>query len=101
MSFTVSLFYEHVYHQRRCADHICAAGDFAVYADTTRKAADSGHRSADRSREFGQHVDQRLYPFSNVISSDSVVLNHCPSWINLNGGILPDISGVWSIDLME
>jgi len=51
--------------------------------------------------EIADHVDQRLYPFSNVISSDSVVLNHCPSWINLNGGILPDISGVWSIDLME
>ena len=57
-------------------------------------------RSFDVGIEIADHVDQRLYSFPNVISSDSVILNRCPSWINLNGGILSDIPGVWSIDLM-
>lgn len=51
--------------------------------------------------EIVNNVDKILYDLSNVISSDSVILNHCPSWFNLSEGVLPSIPGVWIIDLKK
>lgn len=51
--------------------------------------------------EVADNVDGTLYDLPNVISSDSVILSRCPGWFNLNERILPDIPGVWIIDLMK
>jgi len=44
-------------------------------------------------------VDRTLYGLPNVISSDSVILDHCPGWLNLNERLIPGIPGAWIIDL--
>lgn len=49
--------------------------------------------------EIVNHVDKVLYELPNVISSDSILLNHCPSWLNLNEALIPHISDVWILDL--
>lgn len=45
------------------------------------------------------NVDKILYGLSNVISSDSIILDHCTSWLNLNEGILSRLPGIWIIDV--
>lgn len=50
---------------------------------------------------IANNVDQILYDLPNVISSDSIILDHCISWFHLNKGILPSIPGVWIIDLKK
>jgi hypothetical protein len=47
------------------------------------------------------NVDKVLYGLSNIISSDSIILDRCPSWLNLNERMIPGIPGVWMIDLMK
>jgi hypothetical protein len=49
--------------------------------------------------EVVDNVDQKLYELPNVISSDSIILEHCPGWLNLNERIMPRIPGVWIIDI--
>nr|WP_315022531.1 DUF434 domain-containing protein [uncultured Aminipila sp.] len=44
------------------------------------------------------NVDKILYGLSNVISSDSIILDHCTSWLNLNEGIFSSLPGIWIID---
>jgi len=66
-----------------------------------------GARIAELAREEGLEadievtggVDRALYGLENVVSGDSVILDRCPSWLNLNEGILPGIPGAWVIDL--
>lgn len=48
--------------------------------------------------ELVNPVDQVLYHLPNVISSDRVILDRCPSWLNLNEELIPFIPGVWIID---
>jgi hypothetical protein len=45
------------------------------------------------------NVDGTLYDLPNVISSDSVILDHCPGWLNLNERLIPGIPGAWIVDL--
>lgn len=45
------------------------------------------------------NVDKILYGLSNVISSDSIILDHCTSWLNLNEGIFSRLPGIWIIDV--
>ena len=47
-------------------------------------------------------VDRSLYGSENVITSDSVILDHCVSWVNLAAGIMKEKgkSGIrlWSLE---
>lgn len=45
-------------------------------------------------------VDAVLYSLPNVVTSDSAILDRCPSWLNLNGILIPEVSGVWLVDVM-
>lgn len=49
--------------------------------------------------EIVNNVDKVLYELLNVISSDSIVLDLCLSWFNLNERILPAIPNAWLVDL--
>jgi hypothetical protein len=51
--------------------------------------------------EIIDNVDRTLYGLPNVISSDSIILDCCPGWFNLNERIIPGIPGVWIIDVMK
>lgn len=53
----------------------------------------------DAGIEVVNNVDTALYKMPNVVSSDSIVLDNAPSWFNINEGIMPDIPGVWIIDM--
>jgi len=48
--------------------------------------------------EISNQVDRILYDLPDVISSDSVILDRCPSWFNLNERIIPGIPGAWILD---
>ncbi len=49
--------------------------------------------------ELADKVDQTLYALSNVVTGDSVILDHCKSWLNLNEILIPAISDAWIIKL--
>jgi len=49
--------------------------------------------------ELVDSADAVLWGKENVISSDSVILDRCPGWFNLNGRIIPLIPDVWIIDI--
>ncbi|HML37116.1 MAG TPA: DUF434 domain-containing protein [Bacillota bacterium] len=51
--------------------------------------------------EITGNVDQALYDCPNVISSDSIILDRCPGWLNLNERIIPKIPGAWIVDLIS
>lgn len=51
--------------------------------------------------EITGNVDQVLYDCPNVISSDSIILDRCPCWLNLNERIIHSIPGVWIVDLIS
>lgn len=51
--------------------------------------------------EVIDNVDRTLYELPNVISSDSIILDRCSGWLNLNERIMPGIPGVWIIDIMK
>lgn len=51
--------------------------------------------------EIANNVDRVLFDLPNVISSDSVILDHCQSWLNLNERIIPGIPCAWIIDLVK
>lgn len=55
----------------------------------------------DAGIEVVNNVDAALYSLENVISSDSIVIGHCPGWLNLCGRIIPGIPGIWIVDLMK
>ena len=44
-------------------------------------------------------VDAVLKQYGYVVSSDSVILDYCRSWINLVPELLKKCGGVWLIDL--
>lgn len=50
--------------------------------------------------EIVNNVDKVLYDCLNVISSDSMILNHCPGWLNLNEMMIPSIPNTWIIDFL-
>lgn len=45
------------------------------------------------------NVDKILYGLSNVISSDSIILDHCTSWLNLNKRIVSRLPDIWMINV--
>lgn len=46
------------------------------------------------------NVDKVLYNLNNVITGDSIILDKCTGWLNLNDGIIPGIPDVWLVELM-
>lgn len=44
-------------------------------------------------------VDRVLERLEGVVSSDAIILNRCPSWLNMMPGIVEKIESVWSIRL--
>ncbi len=44
-------------------------------------------------------VDRMLERLEGVVSSDAIILNRCPSWLNMMLGIVEKIESVWSIRL--
>lgn len=44
-------------------------------------------------------VDRILERLEGVVSSDAIILNRCPSWLNMMPGIVEKIESVWSIQL--
>lgn len=65
----------------------------------TRIAEISEKERFNTEIQITHNVDQVLYTLPNVISSDSIIIDHCPSWYNLNEKIISDISDVWIINL--
>lgn len=55
----------------------------------------------DAGIEVVRNVDRALYSRSNVISSDSVILGRCLSWLNLNEELIAGLPGSWVIDLWK
>ena len=51
--------------------------------------------------EVTGNVDRELCSRSNVISSDSVILGRCLSWLNLNEELILGLPDSWVIDLWE
>jgi hypothetical protein len=49
--------------------------------------------------ELADDVDAVLSGLPNVITGDSVILDRCESWFNLNGSILPELCDTWIIRL--
>lgn len=45
--------------------------------------------------EIVNNVDRVLYDLPNVITGDSVILDRCQSWLNLNERIIPGIPDAW------
>jgi hypothetical protein len=55
----------------------------------------------DAGIEVVRNVDRALYSRSNVISSDSVILGRCLSWLNLNEELIAGLPDSWVIDLWK
>lgn len=49
--------------------------------------------------EVTDGVDQILFGLPDVVTSDSVILDRCESWFNLNGRIIRGLDGAWIIRL--
>jgi hypothetical protein len=45
-------------------------------------------------------VDRKLCGLPNVITSDSIILDHCQSWINLNKRILTSLQDIFEIEII-
>lgn len=45
-------------------------------------------------------VDRKLCDLPNVITSDSVILDHCQSWVNLNKRILASLQDKFEIEII-
>ncbi len=50
--------------------------------------------------ELVNNVDAVLYSLPIAVTSDSAILDCCPSWLNLNGVLIPEVSSVWIVDVM-
>ena len=59
----------------------------------TRIAEIAEEMGFDVGIEVAGNVDRTLYELPNVISSDSIILDRCPGWFNLNERIMPGIRG--------
>lgn len=53
----------------------------------------------DVNIEIADGIDRILFRLSKIITSDSVILDRCESWFNLNGRILPRLDGAWIVEL--
>jgi len=65
----------------------------------TKIAEISEEKNFEVGIEIVRNVDRMLYDMENVISSDSIVLDRCTSWINLKDNIIQEIPDSWLIDL--
>jgi hypothetical protein len=66
-----------------------------------RIAGIAGEEGFDVGIEVVNNVDKTLYRLPNVVSSDSVILDRCLSWLNLNEHMIPGIPGVWMVDFSK
>lgn len=48
--------------------------------------------------EITNDVDKELYAISHVVTSDSIILDHCKGWVNLNECIISHLPNIWMID---
>jgi hypothetical protein len=64
----------------------------------TRIAGIAEEEQFEAGIEIINNVDSELYELPNVISSDSIVLDRCQSWLNLNERIIPGIPDIWIVD---
>ncbi|SMC63899.1 DUF434 domain-containing protein [Papillibacter cinnamivorans] len=55
----------------------------------------------DAETELSGSVDKTLCDLPNVITGDSVILDRCSGWLNLNEEMIPGIPEAWIIDLTE
>jgi hypothetical protein len=53
----------------------------------------------DAGAEITAGVDRALCALNNVVSSDSVILDNCPGWVNLSDRLIPSVPGVWLIGI--
>jgi hypothetical protein len=67
----------------------------------TRIAEIAEEEKFDVGIEIVDNADKVLQDLSNVVSSDSIILDRCSSWLNLNERIIPYIPGVWVINLQN
>lgn len=51
--------------------------------------------------ELVNSADAALYGQDNVITSDSIILDRCRGWFNINERIIPGIPGVWIVDIAQ
>ncbi|HNX13977.1 MAG TPA: DUF434 domain-containing protein [Oscillospiraceae bacterium] len=65
----------------------------------TRIAEIAEEEQFETEIELADKVDQTLYELSNVVTSDSVILDRCESWLNLNEILIPAIQDIWIIKL--
>jgi hypothetical protein len=49
--------------------------------------------------ELAGNVDALLYDLPGVISSDSVILDRCAAWLNLNERIIPCLTDAWVVEI--
>ena len=57
------------------------------------KIADSaGHYPFETDIRIQKDVDRELYGREYVVTSDSIILDHCRSWVNLTGEYLRRVS---------
>ncbi len=66
-----------------------------------RIAEIAGEEDFEVGIEVTGNVDRRLLGLANVVSSDSMVMDRCESWINLNEGVIPGIPGAWVVEFMK
>lgn len=48
--------------------------------------------------EITNEVDKKLYDLAHVVTSDSIILDHCKGWVNLNECILSHLPDMWMVD---
>jgi len=58
-------------------------------------------RSMDVEARTIDLVDKALISKRDVVTSDSVILDGCPSWYNLDAAIIAGLDDVWLIDMAE
>jgi hypothetical protein len=67
----------------------------------TRIAEIAEELSCQINIEITGGVDRTLKGLAGVVTSDSIILDHCVSWFNLNGLIIPEIRDAWIIKLLD
>jgi hypothetical protein len=51
--------------------------------------------------ELVNNADAVLYGLPNVVSGDSVILDKCPSWLNLLALLIPEVPDAWVVQAYE
>lgn len=67
----------------------------------TRIAERAEEERFEAGIEITAQVDKALCGMHNVVTSDSVILDRCPSWLNLGAEIVPGIPDTWVLDFRK